>query len=105
MQNERPAIMYVLLSRKFWMAMIGLVLVVVTTWGQDPYPSDAVVTSIMGVVGAYIASVAYEDGQRAKAEAMPTTTVTTPSENVVVSTSDTPAPVRAGAPLHPGRLP
>lgn len=54
-------------SRKFWAALIGLILIVVTAWGQDPFPTDAVVTAIMGVVGAYVAAVAYEDGKQAEA--------------------------------------
>lgn len=54
-------------SRKLWAALIGLILILVTTWGQDPYPTEAVVTAIMGVVGAYVASVAYEDGKHAEA--------------------------------------
>lgn len=58
---------WVLQSRKFWAALIGLVLILVTTWGQDPYPTDAVVTAIMGVVGAYVAAVAWEDGKHAEA--------------------------------------
>lgn len=55
-------ILWVLQSRKFWAACIGLVLILVTTWGQEPYPTDAVVTAIMGVVGAFIAATALEDG-------------------------------------------
>lgn len=57
----------VLQSRKFWMSAIGLILILVTTWGQDPYPTDAVVTAIMGVVAAYIAATAWEDGKQAEA--------------------------------------
>lgn len=60
-------LIWVLQSRKFWAAIIGLVLILVTTWGQDPYPVDAVTTAIMGVVGAYMASVAWEDGKQAEA--------------------------------------
>lgn len=58
---------WVLQSRKFWAAAIGLILILVTAWGQDPFPTDAVVTAIMAVVGAYMASVAYEDGKHAEA--------------------------------------
>lgn len=83
-----PPILTVFQSRKFWMAVIGLVLVLVTSWGQEPYPTDAVVTAIMGVVAAYIGSVAYEDGQRAKAEAVPMTKVETPAASVQVTTGE-----------------
>lgn len=54
-------------SRKFWAALIGLVLILVTTWRQEPYPTEAVVTAIMGVVGAYVGAVAWEDGKHAEA--------------------------------------
>lgn len=60
-------LMRVLQSRKFWAAAIGLVLILVTAWGQDPFPTDAVVTAILGVVGAYIAATAWEDGKYADA--------------------------------------
>lgn len=60
-------LLWVLKSRKFWSALIGLVLIIVTTWGQEPYPTEAVVTAIMGVVAAYIAAVAWEDGKHAEA--------------------------------------
>lgn len=95
MPNEKPAILYVLLSRKFWMALIGLILVLVTAWSQDPFPTDAVVTAIMGVVAAYMGSVALEDGMKAQSEAKATTTtVTTPGESDVTVTapSDTGTP-------------
>lgn len=93
MTHEKPAIMYVLLSRKFWMAAIGLIMVVVTAWNQDPYPTDAVVTAIMGVVAAYIGSVALEDGMSKQAEAKAvTTTVSTPgtSDVQVIAPPETP---------------
>lgn len=88
MPNTKPNIYYVLLSRKFWMALIGLILVLVTAWNQDPYPTDAVVTAIMGVVAAYIGSVALEDGMSKQAEAKATTTtVSTPGESDVTVTA------------------
>ena len=62
-------LMRALQSRKLWAAVVGLILILIATWGQDPYPTDAVVTAIMGVVGAYVASVAYEDGKHAEAAA------------------------------------
>ena len=84
-------------SRKLWAALVGLILILATAWNQDPFPTDAVVTAIMGVVGAYVASVAYEDGKQAEAAGRigaaditaTTTTVSTPSENVSIVTSDT----------------
>lgn len=103
MPSTKPSIYYVLLSRKFWMAAIGLIMVVVTAWNQDPYPTDAVVTAIMGVVAAYIGSVALEDGMSKQAEAKAqTTTVSTPGESDVTVT----APPETPKPGHPmiGRM-
>ena len=77
----------VLQSRKFWAALIGLILILITTWGQDPYPTDAVVTAIMGVVGAYVASVAWEDGKQAEAAG---------NVNAAAMTAATPAPPAVG---------
>lgn len=60
-------ILWALQSRKFWASCIGLVLILVTAWGQDPFPTDAVVTAILGIVAAYVAATAYEDGKRHEA--------------------------------------
>jgi hypothetical protein len=96
--SDKPSIYYVLLSRKFWMAVIGLILVLITAWSQEPYPTDAVVTAIMGVVAAYIGSVALEDGMSKQAEAKAqTTTVSTPGESDVT--------VTAPSDTYPGRHP
>lgn len=107
MPNERPSIYYVLLSRKFWMSVIGLILILVTAWSQDPFPTDAVVTAIMGVVGAYVAATAWEDASRNQAAGniaaaevgASTTTVTTPggSDVTVTAPSDDAATVINGA--------
>lgn len=93
--KETPSIYYVLLSRKFWMTLIGLVLILVTAWGQDPYPTDAVVTAIMGVVAAFIGATAWEDSSRNQAAGTiaaadinaTTTTVTTPGASDVQVTA------------------
>lgn len=87
--NDKPSILYVLQSRKWWSAVIGLILILVTAWNQHPFPTDAVVTAVMGVVAAYMASVALEDGLTKHNAGQ--TTVSTPSSNVDISTSDTPA--------------
>lgn len=89
-------LMWVLQSRKFWASAIGLALILITAWGQDPYPTDMVVTAIMGVVAAFVAATAYEDGKQAEAAGRigaadatsATTTVITPSENVTVKTEE-----------------
>lgn len=90
--------LWVLQSRKFWASVIGLALILITAWGQDPYPTDMVVTAIMGVVAAFVASTAYEDGKQAEAAGRiavadtqaANTTVTTPSANVTVTTEGKP---------------
>lgn len=53
-------------SRKFWAAVIGLILILVTTRNQDPFPTDAVVTAILSIVAAYIGATAWEDGKTAE---------------------------------------
>lgn len=97
--RETPSIYYVLLSRKFWMAVIGLVLILVTAWNQDPYPTDSVVTAIMGVVAAFIGATAWEDSSRNTAASnATTTTVSTPggSDVTVTAPSDEPQPMAGG---------
>lgn len=81
----------VLQSRKLWAAIVGLVFIIVNALlNQQQIDPDTVTNAVMGIVAAYMAATAWEDGQKAKAEAAPTTTVTTPSDNVTVSTSETP---------------
>lgn len=76
-------------SRKMWAAIVGLILIFVNAWlNEAQVDPDTVTNAIMGVVAALMASIAWEDGQKARAEAVPTTTVTTPASNVTVSTSD-----------------
>lgn len=76
-------------SRKLWAAIVGLILVIVNALlnGEQIDP-DAVTNAIMGIVAAYMAATAWEDGQKAKAQVTPTTTIETPSENVQVVTRD-----------------
>lgn len=85
-------IMWVLQSRKFWSAVIGLVAIFYTAWqsggGVDP---DTLVNAILGIVAAYMGATALEDGLSNRNAT--TTTVTTPSENVEISTSGATTPV------------
>jgi hypothetical protein len=62
-------LLWVLQSRKFWASVIGLILVIVANWNVEPYPTDTVVTAIMGIVAAYVAAVAWEDGKHIEADA------------------------------------
>lgn len=85
--NENK-IMWVLQSRKFWAAVIGLGAIFYTAWqsggGVDP---DTVVNAILGIVAAFIGATALEDGMSNRNAT--TTTLTTPSDNVEITTSDT----------------
>lgn len=94
MPNEKPAIMYVLLSRKFWSAVVGFAAILYMAWVNDEaLDPDTIVNAILGIVAAYMASVAFEDGMSKQAEAKATTTtVSTPGTSAVTTTpADTPA--------------
>lgn len=76
-------------SRKVWAAIVGLILIFVNaTINEQQVDPDTVTNAIMGVVAALMASIAWEDGQKARAEVAPTTTIETPSENVSVTTTE-----------------
>lgn len=78
----------VLQSRKLWAAIVGLVFIVVNAYlNHSQIDPDTVTNAIMGIVAAYMAATAYEDGQKAKAEATPTTTVSTPGGSDVTVTA------------------
>lgn len=90
--------LWVLQSRKFWSAVVGLVAILYVAWAKgDTVDPNTIVNAILGIVAAYMGVTAYEDSQQAKAQATveaaqvsaaTTTTVTTPSENVEISTSE-----------------
>lgn len=82
----------ILQSRKVWAAIVGLILIIVNAaLNNQQVDPDTVTNAIMGIVAALMASIAYEDGQKAKAEAAPTTTVSTPGTSDVTVTSETAA--------------
>lgn len=57
-------------SRKLWAAIVGLIFILVNAWlNQTQVDPDTVTNAIMGVVAAYMASTAYEDGKKAEAQA------------------------------------
>lgn len=59
-------IQYLLTSRKFWAALIGLIFMVVQNWWPE-FPLDAEqVAGIVAVLAAYILGTALEDGLRGK---------------------------------------
>ena len=78
-------------SRKVWAAIVGLLLIFVNAFlNESQVDPDTVTNAIMGVVAALMASIAWEDGKKAEAQAAPTTTLTTPSSNVTVTTEGKP---------------
>lgn len=93
--NENK-ILWVLQSRKFWAAMVGFAAIFYTAWqsggGVDP---DTLVNAILGIVAAFIGATALEDGL--SSHNATTTTLTTPSPNVEITTSDAEATVISGA--------
>ena len=52
-------------SRKFWAAVVGLVLIVAKAYNPDLPVTEEQITSLVYVVIAYILGVAIEDGGRA----------------------------------------
>lgn len=54
-------------SRKFWAALVGLLLVVVKGFYPDLPLDDEMVTNLIYILIAYITGTAIEDGLRAKA--------------------------------------
>lgn len=91
MPNENK-ILWVLQSRKFWAACVGLVAIFYTAWqsggGVDP---DTLVNAILGIVAAFIGATAIEDGLTNRNAT--TTTVSTPgTSDVTVTPSDTSTP-------------
>lgn len=93
MTNDKPSIFYVFLSRKFWMSILSMLVAVGVLSFSDAEQAELVSLIVGGIGAVYTIAVAVEDGMRAKAEAHPTTTVTTPSENVEISTSGATTPV------------
>lgn len=84
-------------SRKVWAAIIGLVFIVVNAaLNQEQIDPNTVTNAVMGIVAALMASIAVEDGMKARAEAPPTTTVTTPgaSDVTVIAPPETPTHVQ-----------
>lgn len=82
-------------SRKLWAAIVGLIFIIVNAaLNGEQIDPNTVTNAVMGIVAAYMASTAWEDGQKARAEAAPTTTVTTPgaSDVTVIAPPETPVP-------------
>lgn len=87
-------------SLKLIAAVVALVLIFVNALiNRATIDPDTVTQAVAGVIGAYIFAKSYEDGEQAKArakiEAAPTTTVTTPGGSDVTVT----APVEPTQPV------
>lgn len=56
-------------SRKVWAAIVGLILIFVNAWlNESQVDPDTVTQAITGIIAALMASIAWEDGQKAKAQ-------------------------------------
>ena len=55
-----------LTSRKFWAALVGLVMVLVKAWKPDFPLSEDQIVSLAAVLAAYILGTALEDSGRAR---------------------------------------
>jgi hypothetical protein len=76
-------------SRKVWAAIVGLIVILANAYlNQEQVDPDTVTNAVMGIVAALVASIAWEDGKKAEAQTLPKTTVSTPSENVTVTTEE-----------------
>jgi hypothetical protein len=90
--------MYILQSRKLWASVIGLVLVLVASWGQDPFPTETIITAIVAVVAAYVGATALEDGLTARDTT--STKISAPKDsNVTVVASSAKQDVAQSAPV------
>lgn len=55
-------------SRKLWAAIVGLVFIIVNAYlNQTQIDPDTVTNAVMGIIAAYMASTAWEDSQKARA--------------------------------------
>jgi hypothetical protein len=54
---------YLLLSRKFWLSVVGLLSVIyVAVTGREPLPDEAIVEAIVTLVGVLVIAIGVEDG-------------------------------------------
>ena len=88
--EQRPSILYVLLSRKFWMSILSMAVAVGVLSFSDAEQAEMVSAIVGGIGAVYTIAVAIEDGMRAKAETAATqTTVSTPGKSDVQVIGDT----------------
>ncbi len=53
-------------SRKFWVTILGIVAIVIVTLAYNGDDISGIVSSIAGIVGAYVIGQGYADGQAVK---------------------------------------
>lgn len=105
-------ILRALQSRKLWAAIIGFISILwVSYQSGNTLDPDTVINAILGIVAAYIAATAWEDGKQVEAAGRmaaatttaTTTTVSTPggSDVTVTAPSDETTPPQ---PLAGGRM-
>lgn len=74
-------------SRKFWAFIGGIISILGAAFQAEVFPTQEVIAGITALVLGYMGTTAWEDTARAKAEAAPTTTVTTPGTSDVQVTT------------------
>jgi hypothetical protein len=62
MPNERPAILYVFLSRKFWASAVAMLVALGVLTFSDAQQAELVAQIVGGISAVYTLSVAIEDG-------------------------------------------
>lgn len=60
--NEKPSILYVLLSRKFWASAIAMMVALGVLTFSDAQQAELVAQIVGGISAVYTLSVALEDG-------------------------------------------
>lgn len=69
MTNEKPSILYVFLSRKFWASLLSMLVAVGFFVFSDAEQAELVSAIVGGIGAVYTLSVALEDGLGKHAEA------------------------------------
>lgn len=106
---------WVLQSRKFWAAVVGLVFIIVNAvLNQEQIDPNTVTNAILGIVAAYMGVTAWEDGKHADAQATVSAANVTAASQANVTTVSTPgesdvtviAPTEGDKPAQPviGRM-
>lgn len=65
MPSDKPSIFYILLSRKFWMSLLSMLVAVGVLTFSDAEQAEMVSAIVGGLGAVYTIAVALEDGMRA----------------------------------------